>query len=128
MVVDDVSTRAKAIARALDDSTRPVSAAVAERLRRLGGEVPLRVATLRGGMYLDHGWARDPAQPLVCVSTVDQVGSRLLFRGYGLLGDATNQLPIHAGMVANDALIVLDEVHLAGAFARTLEAIARYRT
>jgi CRISPR-associated endonuclease/helicase Cas3 len=127
LVVDQVSVRARRLARALAEPAGPVSTTVAERLRQLGGELPLQVATLRGGMPLDHNWARDPAQPLVCVSTVDQVGSRLLFRGYGLPADATNQLPIHAGLVANDALIVLDEVHLAGAFARTLRAVARYR-
>jgi CRISPR-associated endonuclease/helicase Cas3 len=131
IVVDEAFRRASCIAdrllAAAQDTFDPLHE-VAIRLLELGGEVPLRAAELRGGMYLDHGWARSPAQPLVCVSTVDQVGSRLLFRGYGLPGRDGNQLPIHAGLVGNDALIVLDEAHLSQPFEETLMAVARYRT
>ncbi|MFH1833973.1 MAG: type I-U CRISPR-associated helicase/endonuclease Cas3, partial [bacterium] len=128
VVVDAAFDRAVRLAQALREPRHLVVAEVAERLLALGGEVPLETVALRGGVSLDQAWARSPAQPLVCVSTVDQVGSRLLFRGYGLGRGPTNLLPIHAALVGNDALIILDEAHLSRPFADTLSAVGRYRT
>lgn len=131
IVVDAAYSRALGLARKLEaahDGGPHVLRNVADRLMALGGDVPLHVAALRGGVYRDHAWARSPAQPLVCVTTVDQIGSRLLFRGYGLARASTNMLPIHAGLVGNDALIVLDEAHISRPFDETLAAVARYRT
>ncbi|MCB9758384.1 MAG: type I-U CRISPR-associated helicase/endonuclease Cas3 [Alphaproteobacteria bacterium] len=118
LIVDQAFERAKAIAEALEGAADGVLAQVREALcARCGGEVPLEVAVLRGGIARDDGWARTPDQPLIAVSTVDQVGSRLLFRGYGV---SPSMRPIHAGLLSHDTLLLLDEVHLSQPFADTL--------
>ncbi len=127
VVVDQVAERGRSILRALVTSTDPIVAEVAKRLRSLTrtGEEPLGVFTLRGGMPKDDGWARTPDQPLVIASTVDQVGSRMLMQGYGV---SQGMKPVHAGLLANDTLLLLDEVHLSEPFRQTLDQLARLRT
>ncbi len=125
LVVDEAARHARALADALAEATDDILAEVAAELRRFGAPAPLQVATLRGGMYLDDAWAALPHQPVVITSTVDQVGSRLLFRGYGL---SPQQWPVHAGLLGNDTLFVIDEAHLSQPFIDTLVAIERFRT
>lgn len=127
LVVDAAHDRARRIADALrsDEGKRhPVLKAVATRLRRLAGEGehPLVAARLRGGAPLEHIWARSPSQPTILCSTVDQVGSRLLFRGYGV---SDRMKPIHAGLLGEGSLILLDEAHLSEPFRQTVMAIRR---
>jgi CRISPR-associated endonuclease/helicase Cas3 len=127
IVVDQVAERGRKLLSALMTSKDPVVVTVAERLRSLtrAGEEPLGVFTLRGGMPKDDGWARTPDQPLVIASTVDQVGSRMLMQGYGV---SLGMTPVHAGLLANDTLLLLDEVHLSEPFRQTLDQLARLRT
>src|SRR5437762_2861988 len=84
LVVDDVSRHAEQLAEKIEEGDSEPLRWVKSQLCRFGGKRPLHTAVLRGGMYRSDTWADLPNQPLVCVSTVDQVGSRLLFRGYGL--------------------------------------------
>ncbi len=125
VVVDAAFDRMRKIASKLRKATGGLLKTVADRLREMAqGDEPLDTYQLRGGIYRDDSWVRSPLQPTLIASTVDQVGSRLLFRGYGVW-DKT--LPIHTGLVANDSLILLDEAHCSRPFSETLTAVKRYR-
>jgi CRISPR-associated endonuclease/helicase Cas3 len=124
IVVDDAYRRAGKIRQHLIDGEGQILREVRDSLMRLGGASAVETALLRGGIYREDNWVRDPLQPLLVCSTVDQVGSRLLHRGYGVSPHAWS---IHAGLLANDALIVLDEAHTSEPFRQTLEWIERYR-
>ena len=78
------------------------------------------ISTLRG-QFADNGeWRSDPSRPAIIVGTVDMIGSRLLFSGYGC-GFKTK--PLHAGFLGQDVLLVHDEAHLEPAFQQLLVRI-----
>ena len=83
-------------------------------------EVPLAISTLRGQFADNREWSADPSRPAIILGTVDMIGSRLLFSGYGL-GFKTK--PLHAGFLGQDALLVHDEAQLEPAFQDLLVAI-----
>ena len=120
VVVDEAAEHAMNLATKLFKGEAGIVDQVATALQSFGGRVPLDVAVLRGGMYRDNTWADEPNQPLVCVSTVDQVGSRLLFRGYQVSDSAK---PVHAALVGSDSLIIVDEAHLSAEFLDTLAVV-----
>lgn len=124
IVVDAAHQRAERIAESLVNARDGAAHEVARRLRSLsGGGDPLHVSRQRGGVLRDDDWALDPTQPAIVTGTVDQVGSRLLFRGYGP-GRLTQS--IHAALVATDSLILLDEAHCARPFMQTVDRVRRY--
>ena len=133
VIVDEAHERAHRLAAELEQAGEGIRKAVADNLRRIAhgaatgfeDERPLAVHVLRGGMYRSEAWARNPLQPTIVASTVDQIGSRLLFRAYGR-GPGT--WPVYAGLAANDSLVLLDEAHCAQPFLQTLRAVGRYRT
>ena len=133
VIVQQAAQRARLIQMRLATASAgeaPVLSKVARRLRErmsalTSDEVDcLHVAELRGAVEVDESWARRPDAPSVIVSTVDQVGSRLLMQGYGV---SEGMRPIHAGLLSNDVLFLLDEVHVSQPFAETLAALRFYR-
>ena len=131
LVVDDVTSHARHIRAALRAAAKgrrsePILKAIAARLGDLAADRAeiLRVVRLRGGVYRDDGWAADPLTPTILVSTVDQIGSRVLFRGYGV---GPGSSPVHAGLLAFDTRIILDEAHLSTVFASTVDGIRKYQ-
>lgn len=124
IIVDQVYERAMQIQDSLKKAESGILLEVRTRLADItdGDTEPIGVAALRGGVPINNEWASRPDQPWVMVSTVDQFGSRLLFRGYGI---SHGMRPVHAGLAGNDCLVILDEVHLSQPFAETLEAVSQ---
>ena len=79
-----------------------------------------RFPPLRGKYVDNREWLEDPAAPAIIVGTVDMIGSRLLFEGYGV---SRRMRPYAAGLMGCDALVMLDEAHLSRPFERLLRTI-----
>src|SRR5262249_51222819 len=60
--------------------------------------------------------------PAVISGTVDMIGSRLLFSGYGV---GFKGKPLHAGFLGQDVLLIHDEAHLEPVFQDLLIAIQK---
>ncbi len=90
---------------------------------RLGlrGDQSLPISTLRGQYVDNREWLEDPAATAIIVGTVDMIGSRLLFEGYGV---SRKMRPYQAGLLGVDSLVVLDEAHLVPPFEHLLRAVA----
>lgn len=80
----------------------------------------LAISTLRGEREDNKEWSKDPSRPAIIIGTVDMIGSRLLFSGYG---DGPYWRAQHVGLLGHDGLIVNDEAHLSPAFAKLLCSI-----
>lgn len=125
-VVDQATEVAEELAEALgdgvdaDDDEEPADATIAACRRGLGlgRSQKLPVSTLRGQYADNRAWLADPSRPSIVVGTVDMIGSRLLFSGYGV---SSRMRPVHAGLLGADALLLLDEAHLVPPF----EALVR---
>ncbi|NEA52657.1 type I-U CRISPR-associated helicase/endonuclease Cas3 [Streptomyces sp. SID13666] len=96
-----------------------VTGRVARALWREGDTDVLEAARMRGGVTWSANWVERPDRLAVVVGTVDQVGSRLLFRGSGT---GTRRRSIDAALTGTDSLIVLDETHGSEEFAAGVRA------
>jgi len=85
-----------------------------------GGEELLGISTLRGEFQDNQEWSKFPFRPAVLCGTVDMVGSRLLFSGYG---DRAYSRSLHAGLLGNDTLVIFDECHLVPEFGNLLRLV-----
>ena len=80
----------------------------------------LPISTLRGRQADNQEWMEDPSAPAIIVGTVDMVGSRLLFEGYGV---SRKMRPYAAGLMGCDTLVLLDEAHLVPPFEALLRTV-----
>ena len=126
-VVDQATSEAERLRRALES---PELQEVRGALGKLSasvesGSLPLAISTLRGAFEDNGEWSEDPSRPAIIVGTVDMVGSRMLFSGYG---DGRYHRPLHAGLLGRDSLVVLDEAHLSRPFEALLRRIEELQT
>ncbi len=127
-VVDQTTTEVQNYRKAL--ASEPALKGICEALAQLcalplsddESSSPLALSTLRGEFADNREWSADPARPAVIVGTVDMIGSRLLFSGYGV---GFKGKPLHAGFLGQDVLLVHDEAHLEPAFQRLIESIEK---
>lgn len=127
-VHDEAVKLADRLAAALTDADGPMRD-VARRLvsytdgSDTPGRAPLVVQRWRGNLRIESR-AEHPLQPQIITSTVAQIGSRVLFRGYGV---GERSLQLEAGLAAVDATICLDEAHLSGPLRQTLDSVVALR-
>lgn len=127
ILVDEVHEHACRLQRllegALGDSGDPLHE-IAASLAWLSGDGPPLVATRWRGGLAERPERHGPLQPQIITSTLAQIGSRLLFRGFGV---GEHSLALEAGLAACDTTICLDEAHLAEPFRETVDAIRTIR-
>ncbi|PZR80037.1 MAG: type I-U CRISPR-associated helicase/endonuclease Cas3, partial [Chthoniobacterales bacterium] len=92
---------------------------VREGLAAMSGDPKtiFRLVQLRGQILADTEWATLPTVPQLVIGTVDQIGSRLFFEGYGL---GKWNRPQQAALLGVDAWVAVDEAHLVPAFVLSL--------
>ncbi len=120
-VVDQSTAEAERLRKQLSSSEAQHLRGALDEMSSLPSESPLAISTLRGEFADNAQWRRDPSRPAVIVGTVDMIGSRLLFNGYGC---GFRSKPLHAGFLGQDSLLVHDEAHLEPAFQSLLMSIA----
>ena len=125
-VVDQTTDEVQRYAAPLvqnESPVHPVLLDMSQRLRSMTADPksdPLAISTLRGQFADNREWSADPSRPAIIAGTVDMIGSRLLFSGYGV---GFKGKPLHAGLLGQDVLLVHDEAHLEPAFQKLVEEI-----
>jgi CRISPR-associated endonuclease/helicase Cas3 len=120
---ESAMTLAAALGAAVDGSG--VVGEVANALRSAhGGEGVLQVVRMRGGVTWESRWLARPDQAAVVLGTVDQFGSRLLLRGYGV---SDSMRPLDAALVGVDSWLVVDEAHIAEPLVQTVDRVRAYQ-
>lgn len=126
IVVDEVYDHACRLAALLEHACGQTSDPlheIARRLAEISGDRPLVATRWRGGLG-ERPERHGPLQPQIITSTVAQIGSRLLFRGFGV---GERSLALEAGLAGCDTTICVDEAHLAQPFKETVDAIRGLR-
>ena len=120
-VVDQATAEAERLRERLQLPGAARLLAALQAMTAVTGDHPLAISTLRGEFADNGAWRRDPSRPGIIVGTVDMIGSRLLFGGYGC---GFRSRPLHAGFLGQDVMLVHDEAHLEPAFQSLLTSIS----
>ena len=116
-----VVDRRAVVDKATDDAVSMRANLPDDLAQKLGiGPEGLAISTLRGSHADNRAWLDDPSRPSIIIGTVDMIGSRLLFSGYGV---SRGMRPVHAALLGTDSLVMLDEAHLSRPFQRLLSAV-----
>lgn len=123
-VVDQTKEHSEEIQSALRNPNSKYVKAVSKQFQKVSssGE-PLEVSRWRGGLSTS-GDLPNPTQPAIITCTSHQVGSRAMFRGFGV---SKKMSPVHAGLVGHGSVIVLDEAHLSVPFRKMVKRINNLR-
>lgn len=132
LVVDAAAVHARELAGLLAEAAADPGRAhdgrdaIARTLAGMCGHAtaPLEVVRMRGGVTWDSRWLARPDQPAVVVGTVDQFGSRLLFRGYA---QSQRMWPVDAALTGLDTWLMVDEAHLAGPLRQTVDEVRAHQ-
>lgn len=130
VIVDQATDEAEKLldklTQAISDTSNPLHS-LAQTFREAsmkGNESLIALSTLRGQRADNREWCLDPSRPAIIIGTVDMIGSRLLFSGYGKVG--INHRSLQAGLMGQDTLVVIDEAHLSPCFVATQFDIKRF--
>ncbi len=121
IVVDQTTREAEKIEDFLRSSAGLDAVGLLQSITASSGDhMPLAISTLRGEVRDNREWSADPSRPAIIVGTVDMIGSRLLFNGYGV---SRKSRPIQAGLLSHSTLIILDEAHLSQPFEKLVRQL-----
>jgi CRISPR-associated endonuclease/helicase Cas3 len=127
-VIDQATQGVIRILGALEHADAPHDVVVVRDTLRSISTMPgkcLSISTLRGEHVDNREWQADPAKASVVVGTVDMVGSKVLFSGYG----SSWRLRAHeAGTIGCDSLLVHDEAPLSPSFGELLKTVTETQT
>jgi CRISPR-associated endonuclease/helicase Cas3 len=125
-VVDEATSFATQVLTKIQAASTPELAAIKNIFRGAAAfneENCIGLSSLRGEFADNEEWRVDPSRPAITIGTIDKIGSKLLFAGYG---DTPYTRPTAAALTAISSYIVYDEAHLEPAFSALLESIQQF--
>lgn len=126
VLVQQVHLMVEELRKAINENSSAETEELKCGLRKLHGfddANVLNIVQLRGQRLDDREWSLAPTQAQLIIGTVDQIGSRLLFQGYG---QGKWSRPLQAALLGIDSWVCIDEAHLVPAFAVTLRQIREH--
>lgn len=120
VIVDGISQHVETLVDALNDPQHESTRIVSDALRTLSyDDTTVKMESFHGSRKSSGSWVNATGVTIVS-TTVTQVTLRLLGRAPGV---SRGVAPIHAGLLAKDALILIDEPHLVSPQVSTIKQL-----